>query len=189
MPMLSISSPTRASLWQGRVYTAAVFALALAGAILTGLDAPGAGAAFIAATGLYIAGSTVLWLRGDYILRMFGCGWPIVLAKADEMQKAQRQRAFSFTFLAFLSVFSLGLGLHIGVMVGQHLDGESVYRMMKDENVTFSMAVPTVWLMLFQYIDATPGASLDELNLTGVGVGGSAPPIAMIERFRKSGID
>ncbi|MFW6300780.1 MAG: hypothetical protein ACOC20_07655 [Oceanicaulis sp.] len=126
MPMLSISSPTRASLWQGRVYTAAVFALALAGAILTVLDAPGAGAAFIAATGLYIAGSTVLWLRGDYILRMFGCGWPIVLAKADEMQKAQRQRAFSFTFLAFLSVFSLGLGLHIGVMVGQHLDGDPV---------------------------------------------------------------
>jgi fatty-acyl-CoA synthase len=75
------------------------------------------------------------------------------------------------------------------VLPGQHLDGESSYNLMKEENVTFSMAVPTVWLMLFQYLDATPGASLDKLKLTGVGVGGSAPPIAMIERFRKSGID
>ena len=75
------------------------------------------------------------------------------------------------------------------ILPGQHLDGESSYNLMKEEDVTFSMAVPTVWLMLFQYLDATPGASLDNLKLTGVGVGGSAPPIAMIERFRKSGID
>jgi len=75
------------------------------------------------------------------------------------------------------------------ILPGQHLDGESSYNLMKEEDVTFSMAVPTVWLMLFQYLDATPGASLDNLKLAGVGVGGSAPPIAMIERFRKSGID
>lgn len=75
------------------------------------------------------------------------------------------------------------------VLPGQHLDGASVYNLMKDEGVTFSMAVPTVWLMLFQYLDSTPGASLEDLNLNAVGVGGSAPPIAMIDRFRKSGID
>ena len=75
------------------------------------------------------------------------------------------------------------------ILPGQHLDGESVYQMMKDENVTFSMGVPTVWLMLFDYLDSTPRASLNELNLSGVGVGGSAPPVAMIERFRQSGID
>jgi len=68
------------------------------------------------------------------------------------------------------------------VLPGARMDGEALYELMRDEHVTFSQAVPTVWLMLFQYIDAN---KLDtrELALRSVGVGGAAAPRSMIERF------
>lgn len=68
------------------------------------------------------------------------------------------------------------------VLPGARMDGEALYELMRDEHVTFSQAVPTVWLMLFQYIDAN---ELDtrELALRSVGVGGAAAPRSMIERF------
>lgn len=56
------------------------------------------------------------------------------------------------------------------VLPGARMDGEALYELMRDEHVTFSQAVPTVWLMLFQYIDEN---KLDtrELALRSVGVG------------------
>ncbi|WP_339803085.1 long-chain-fatty-acid--CoA ligase [uncultured Marinobacter sp.] len=75
------------------------------------------------------------------------------------------------------------------VLPGPHVDGENIYKLMRDEGVTFSMAVPTIWLMLFQYLDANADADLSKLPLHAVGVGGAAPPVAMVERFRKSGVD
>src|SRR5690606_32945906 len=69
------------------------------------------------------------------------------------------------------------------VLPGARMDGAALYELMRDERVTFSQAVPTVWLMLFQYIDEN---RLDtrELALRSVGVGGAAAPRSMIERFR-----
>ena len=69
------------------------------------------------------------------------------------------------------------------VLPGPHLDGASVYNLMRDERVTFSQGVPTVWLMLFQHVDANPGLDPKELGLKRVGIGGSAVPRAMLERF------
>jgi fatty-acyl-CoA synthase len=69
------------------------------------------------------------------------------------------------------------------VLPGPHLDGASVYTLMRDERVTFSQGVPTVWLMLFQHVDANPGLDPKELGLRRVGIGGSAVPRAMLERF------
>ena len=69
------------------------------------------------------------------------------------------------------------------VLPGPYLDGASVYQLMKQERVTFSQGVPTVWLMLFQYVDANPGLDPKELGLRRVGIGGSAVPRAMLERF------
>ncbi len=71
------------------------------------------------------------------------------------------------------------------VLPGPHLDGASVYALMRDERVTFSQGVPTVWLMLFQYVDANPGLDPKELGLKRVGIGGSAVPRAMLERFER----
>lgn len=71
------------------------------------------------------------------------------------------------------------------VLPAQHLDGENVYKLLRDERVTFSTAVPTVWLMLFQYLDAHPGIDPRALGLKIAGVGGSAAPAAMVERFER----
>ncbi|MDT7837264.1 3-(methylthio)propionyl-CoA ligase [Aquabacterium sp. OR-4] len=69
------------------------------------------------------------------------------------------------------------------VLPGPHLDGASVYALMRDERVTFSQGVPTVWMMLFGYVDANPGLDPRELGLKRVGIGGAAVSRAMLERF------
>lgn len=71
------------------------------------------------------------------------------------------------------------------VFPGPHMDGESVYTLMKDERVTFSQGVPTVWLMLFQYLDAHPEIDPRQLGVKMIGIGGAAVPRAMLERFEK----
>jgi len=58
-------------------------------------------------------------------------------------------------------------------------------RLMNEEKVTHSAGVPTVWLAMFQHMDAT-GARPDHLRL--VTIGGSAAPRAMIERLMRMGI-
>ncbi len=68
------------------------------------------------------------------------------------------------------------------VLPAENLDGEQLVRLMREEKVTFSQGVPTVWMMFFEYVDAHPEV-IRELNLDTVGIGGSAPPRAMIRRF------
>ncbi|MBS0430019.1 MAG: long-chain-fatty-acid--CoA ligase [Proteobacteria bacterium] len=71
------------------------------------------------------------------------------------------------------------------VLPGPHLDGKSVYELMAQEKVTFSQGVPTVWLMLFQYLDAHPELDPKALGLRRVGIGGAAVSRAMLERFER----
>jgi fatty-acyl-CoA synthase len=71
------------------------------------------------------------------------------------------------------------------VLPGPHLDGKSVYELMAQEKVTFSQGVPTVWLMLFQHIDAHPELDPKALGLKRVGIGGAAVSRAMLERFEQ----
>lgn len=121
-------SPTRQGLRVGQIFTTAVFLPALTGAGVA-IFAPATGGAlaiglFALATAIYLVGSVIMYVRGDYILRMFGCAWPIILAKVDEMQRRQRERAFAFTFIVFLSSFALTFGAHVGAMLAQSEDGE-----------------------------------------------------------------
>ena len=69
------------------------------------------------------------------------------------------------------------------VMPGPALDGKSVYQLMKDEEVTLALGVPTVWLMLFQHVDTADVDPKHELTLKRVVIGGSAAPRAMSEKF------
>ncbi|MDF7775783.1 long-chain fatty acid--CoA ligase [Sphingomonas sp. AOB5] len=57
--------------------------------------------------------------------------------------------------------------------------------LMNREKVTHSAGVPTVWLAMFQHMDAT-GETPKYLQL--VTIGGSAAPRAMIERLMKMGV-
>jgi fatty-acyl-CoA synthase len=73
------------------------------------------------------------------------------------------------------------------VMPGGKMDGASIYELLDTEKVTFSAAVPTVWLMLLQYLEAT-GKLLP--HLTRVVIGGSSCPRAITAKFHENyGVD
>ncbi|MGE0151998.1 MAG: 3-(methylthio)propionyl-CoA ligase [Reyranellaceae bacterium] len=70
------------------------------------------------------------------------------------------------------------------VFPGPAMDGKSIYDLLRDEQCSFSLAVPTVWLGFFQYIDSTNGLQpATEIKLERLVIGGSAAPPAMIRRF------
>ncbi|MDN2566841.1 fatty-acid--CoA ligase [Aquibium sp. A9E412] len=68
------------------------------------------------------------------------------------------------------------------VMPGGKMDGPSIYELLDSEKVTFTAAVPTVWLMLLQHLEET-GKTLPHLKK--VVIGGSACPRAMAEKFER----
>jgi fatty-acyl-CoA synthase len=73
------------------------------------------------------------------------------------------------------------------VMPGQKLDGASVYELLETEGVTFSAAVPTVWLGLLTHMREN-GLGLSTLKR--VVIGGSAVPEAIVRGFRDEfGVD
>jgi fatty-acyl-CoA synthase len=67
------------------------------------------------------------------------------------------------------------------VLPGQRMDGESIFRLIEDEGVTYSAAVPTVWQGLLQHL-----RSRNERfsTLKRVTIGGSAPPESLIRAFQ-----
>ncbi len=68
------------------------------------------------------------------------------------------------------------------VMPGPKMDGESIYQLLDEEEVSLTAAVPTVWLMLLQYLEKT-GKKLPHLRR--VTIGGSAVPRVMLEKFER----
>jgi fatty-acyl-CoA synthase len=69
------------------------------------------------------------------------------------------------------------------VLPGPHMDGRSLYDLMREERVTLAAGVPTVWQMLFQHVDANKLNPREDLCIKTAVVGGSAAPRMMIERF------
>ena len=67
------------------------------------------------------------------------------------------------------------------VMPGAKLDGSSIYELLDNFRVTFTAAVPTVWLMLLRHLESN-NAKLSYLKK--VVIGGSACPRAMIATFQ-----
>jgi fatty-acyl-CoA synthase len=67
------------------------------------------------------------------------------------------------------------------VMPGAKLDGASIYELLDRYRVSFTAAVPTVWLMLLQHLEAN---KLRLPHLRRVVIGGSACPRAMTQKFQ-----
>jgi 3-(methylthio)propionyl---CoA ligase len=67
------------------------------------------------------------------------------------------------------------------VLPGAKMDGPSIYELLDTYKVTFTAAVPTVWLMLLQDLEKT-GGKLPHLKR--VVIGGSACPRAMTKTFQ-----
>jgi fatty-acyl-CoA synthase len=73
------------------------------------------------------------------------------------------------------------------IMPGQKMDGASIHELLDTYKVSCTAAVPTVWLMLLQHLEAT-GAKLPHLKR--VIIGGSACPRAMTQAFEdKYGVE
>ena len=72
------------------------------------------------------------------------------------------------------------------VLPGAKLDGASVYELLSTEKVTYTAGVPTVWLMLLQYMEANK-VTLPDLKV--VVCGGSAMPRSMIKAFDDMGVE
>ncbi len=68
------------------------------------------------------------------------------------------------------------------VFPGEKMDGQSIFELLDREKVTLTLAVPTVWLMLLQYLKET-GKKLPYLKR--VVIGGSAAPKSMIQTFEE----
>jgi acyl-CoA synthetase (AMP-forming)/AMP-acid ligase II len=69
------------------------------------------------------------------------------------------------------------------VFGGPAFDAPTLHKMILDEGVNFTAAVPTVWLAMLQHLEAT-GGHLGKLKT--VTIGGSAVPRVMIEKFQKN---
>ena len=67
------------------------------------------------------------------------------------------------------------------VLPGAKMDGASIYELLNTYKVSFTAAVPTVWLMLLQDLEKT-GGKLPHLKR--VVIGGSACPRAMTKTFQ-----
>ena len=67
------------------------------------------------------------------------------------------------------------------VMPGSRMDGASIYELLNTYKVSFTAAVPTVWLMLLQDLEKTGGMLP---HLKRVVIGGSACPRAITKTFQ-----
>ena len=83
---------------------------------------------------------------------------------------------------AWSMVFSCPMAGAKMVMPGGQMDGESIYQLLDTEQVKMTAAVPTVWLMLSQYLE-TSGKKLPHLER--VVIGGSACPQSMMDTFKR----
>jgi fatty-acyl-CoA synthase len=70
------------------------------------------------------------------------------------------------------------------VFPGPHLDPASLLELFEAERVTFTAAVPTVWLELLRFLDRHPDA-YELSSLSALRVGGSAAPEWMIRAFQQ----
>jgi acyl-CoA synthetase (AMP-forming)/AMP-acid ligase II len=68
------------------------------------------------------------------------------------------------------------------VLNGPAFDAPTLHKLIHDEKVTFTAAVPTVWLAMLQHLEAN-NQTLGSLKT--VTIGGSAAPRMMIEAFEK----
>ncbi len=83
--------------------------------------------------------------------------------------------AWALTFIAPMAGAKM-------VMPGAKLDGQSIYELLEEEKVTFTAAVPTVWLMLLAHLRDN---QLKLSTLKRVVIGGSAVPEAILRAFEE----
>ncbi|WP_373503153.1 long-chain-fatty-acid--CoA ligase [Aestuariivirga sp.] len=109
----------------------------------------------------------------------------LMCALGDAMAISSRDRMMPvvpmFHANAWSIAFSGPLSGAAMVMPGPKLDGASIYELLDLGKVTITAAVPTVWLMLLQYLEQNPELRLPHLQR--VVIGGSACPESIMKAF------
>ncbi|TIU79286.1 MAG: long-chain fatty acid--CoA ligase, partial [Mesorhizobium sp.] len=109
----------------------------------------------------------------------------MIAAMPDAMGLSTRDVVLPVVPMFHANAWGLGQsGPMIGaklVMPGCKMDGASIYELLDTEKVTFSAAVPTVWMMLLQYLEET-GKKLPYLKK--VVIGGASCPRAITAKFQ-----
>ena len=121
---------------------------------------------------LYSHRSNVLHAMAANQTDVFGCGANDVVLPVVPMFHAN---AWAISFVAPMCGAKL-------VLPGAKLDGASIYELLETEKVTFTAAVPTVWLMLLSHMREN---NLKLSTLKRVVIGGSAVPEAVLRAFEE----
>jgi fatty-acyl-CoA synthase len=121
---------------------------------------------------LYSHRSNVLHAMVANQTDVFGCGANDVVMPIVPMFHAN---AWAIAFVAPMCGAKL-------VLPGCKLDGPSVFELLETERVTFTAAVPTVWLMLLNHLRETKSRPT---TLKRVAIGGSAVPENVLRAFEE----
>ncbi|MGI9374109.1 MAG: long-chain-fatty-acid--CoA ligase [Hyphomicrobiales bacterium] len=109
----------------------------------------------------------------------------LAVCAADSLAISSRETVMPVVPMFHANAWSLAFSVPMSggkmVMPGANMDGASIYELLSQEKVTFTAAVPTVWLMLLQYLEAQPDLKLE--HLSRVVIGGSACPESMMDAF------
>ena len=110
----------------------------------------------------------------------------MIAQQPDAMGLSSRDRVLPIVPLFHANGWGLAFSCPMAgaamIMPGARMDGASVYEILTTEKVTFSAAVPTVWLMLLQHLEKVGGELPD---LKKVVIGGSACPRAVTQKFQE----
>jgi fatty-acyl-CoA synthase len=141
-----------------------------------------------AATLCYTSGTTgnpkgVLYSHRSTVLHAFGA------CAADSLAFSARDTILTVVPLFHANAWSIPFAAAMCgaklVLPGPRLDPESIFLLLQQEGCTAAGGVPTVWLNFLAWLEPQKETiGLSELKLKRVFVGGSAPPRAMIEKFR-----
>jgi acyl-CoA synthetase (AMP-forming)/AMP-acid ligase II len=105
---------------------------------------------------------------------------------ADSLAISSRDKVLPVVPMFHANAWGLAHGAPMAgadlVMPGPKLDGASVCELLTAEKVTMSAAVPTIWFMLLQHLEANPEIRLPDLNR--VAIGGSSCPESLMRAFK-----
>jgi fatty-acyl-CoA synthase len=141
-----------------------------------------------AATLCYTSGTTgnpkgVLYSHRSTVLHAFAA------CAADSLAFSARDSILTVVPLFHANAWSIPFAAAMCgaklVLPGPRLDPESIFLLLQQEGCTAAGGVPTVWLNFFAWLEPRRATiDLSGLKLKRVFSGGSAPPRAMIEKFR-----
>jgi acyl-CoA synthetase (AMP-forming)/AMP-acid ligase II len=105
---------------------------------------------------------------------------------ADSMGISSDDRALPIVPMFHANAWGIPYGACLSgadlVMPGPQLDAESLSKLIADERVTFSAAVPTIWMDMLRHADEN---DVDLSSLRLVVCGGSAVPLSLMQAFEE----